>query len=64
MRRINYEVQKTNGERFFTTSYAVATENGNRIIQTLLEKVDEKTPEQKAYAKKHAQRIHEILFGE
>lgn len=64
MRRINYEVQKANGERFFTTSYAMAVGNGNRILQTLLEKVDEKTPEQKAYAKKHAQRIHEILFGE
>lgn len=64
MRRVNYEVQSPNGERFFTTSYAVATEGGNRILRTFLEKVDEKTPEQKAYAKKRAQLIHEILFGE
>ena len=63
MRRVNYEVV-ANGQTFYTTSYAEATKPGNRIVRTLLEQVDEKTPEQKAYAKWHAGKIHEILFGE
>lgn len=64
MRTVIYVVKAFNGQMFTTTSYAIATENGNRIVQTRLEKVDEKTPEQKAYAKWHAGKIHEILFGE
>ena len=63
MRKVNYEVVKANGERFFTTSYVEATGNGNRIANTLLKKVDEKTPAQKAYAKKRAGIIKELLLG-
>ena len=64
MRRVNYVVGTADGKVFSTTSYAEARKDGNHIISTMLTKVDEKTEKQKAYAKWHAGKIHEILFGE
>lgn len=61
MRRLNYRVRKADGTEFHTTSYKEATNGGNRIEETYLTKVDERTEEQKARARAHAQKIQEIL---
>ena len=42
MRRVNYKVRRGN-ETFVTTSYAEATADGVRIIETFLTEVDERT---------------------
>ena len=61
MRRVNYRVRKANGIEFHTTSYKEATNGGNRIEETYLTNVDERTEEQKERARAHAQKIQEIL---
>lgn len=40
MRTINYKVRTADGSIFSTTSYSVATEGGNRIVETYLTEVD------------------------
>ena len=40
MRTINYKMRTANGSIFSTTSYSVATEGGNRIVETYLSEVD------------------------
>ena len=61
MRRVNYRVRKADGTEFHTTSYREATNGGNRIEETYLTKIDERTKEQKERAKIHARQIQEIL---
>ena len=47
--------------QFHTTSYKEATNCGNRIEETYLTEIDERTEEQKEQARAHAQKIQEIL---
>ena len=61
MRLVNYRVRKADGTEFHTTSYKEATEGGNRIEETYLTKIDERTEEQKEKAREHARKIQEIL---
>lgn len=61
MRRVNYRVRKADSTEFHTTSYREATNGGNRIEETYLTEIDEKTEEQKERAKAHARKIQEIL---
>ena len=61
MRRVNYRVRKADGTEFHTTSYKEATNGGNRIEETYLTEIDERTEEQKERARAHARKIQEIL---
>ena len=61
MRLINYRVRKADGTEFHTTSYKKATEGGNRIEETYLTEIDERTEEQKEKAREHARKVQEIL---
>lgn len=61
MRRVNYRVRKADGTEFHTTSYREATNGGNRIEETYLTEIDERTEEQKERARAHARKIQEIL---
>jgi hypothetical protein len=61
MRRVNYRVRRTDGTEFHTTSYREATNDGNRIEETYLTEIDERTEEQKEWAKAHARKIQEIF---
>ena len=61
MRKVNYRVRKADGTEFHTTSYREATDGGNRIEETYLTKIDERTEEQKERARAHARKIQEIL---
>lgn len=60
MRKVSYRAVRIDGTEFHTTSYREATEGGNRIIQTYLTKIDERTQEQKTQQKAQAQKIHEL----
>lgn len=57
MRKLNYLVERANGETFQTSSYAEAKESGNRILKTFLTPIDDKTPEQYEKERGHAQLI-------
>ena len=61
MRRVNYRVRRADGTEFHTTDYKEATSGGNRIEETYLTKIDERTEEQKERAKVHARKIKEIF---
>ena len=61
MRRVNYRVRKADGTELHTTSYIEATNGGNRIEETYLTEIDERTEEQKERARAHARKIQEIL---
>lgn len=61
MRRVNYRVRKADGTEFRTTSCGEATNGGNRIEETYLTEIDERTEEQKERARAHARKIQEIL---
>lgn len=61
MRRVNYRARKADGTEFHTTSYIEATNGGNRIEETYLTEIDERTEEQKEWARTHARKIQEIL---
>ena len=61
MRKVNYRVRKADGTKFHTTSYREATNSGNRIEETYLTEIDERTEEQKERARAHARKIQEIL---
>ena len=61
MRKVNYRVRKADGTEFHTTSYREATHGGNRIEETYLTKIDERTEEQKEQARARARKIQEIL---
>lgn len=54
MRKVNYRVRKADGTEFHTTSYREATNGGNRIEETYLTEIDERTEEQKERARAHA----------
>lgn len=56
MRVVNYKVARGN-ETFVTTSYAEATANGNRIIDTFLTEFNEQSEKEKEYARKRARKI-------
>ena len=58
MRRVNYKVRRGN-ETFVTTSYAEATVDGVRIIETFLTEVDERTKKEKEYAKARVRKLAE-----
>jgi hypothetical protein len=58
MRIVNYKVAREN-ETFVTTSYAEATVNGNRIIDTFLTEFNEQSEKEKEYARKRARKIAE-----
>ena len=58
MRRVNYKVRRGN-ETFVTTSYAEATADDARIIETFLTEVDERTEKEKEYAKARVRKIAE-----
>ena len=58
MRRVNYKVRRGN-ETFVTTSYAEATADGARIVETFLTEVDERTEKEKEYAKARVRKIAE-----
>lgn len=64
MRRVNYVVGTADGKVITTTSYAEAHKDGNHVISTVLTKVDERTDAYKAYGKRHAKKIAEILGWE
>ena len=61
MKKVNYRVRKADGTKFHTTSYRESTNGGNRIEETYLTEIDERTEEQKERAKAHARKIQEIL---
>ena len=61
MRKVNYKVKKIDGTEFYTTSYREATEGGNRIKETYLTPIDERTEEQKEAVKAHARKAQEFL---
>ena len=61
MRLVHYIVEKTDKTQFETTSYAVATKDGNHIIKTFLTNVDETTDKQKDEQKAHRAKVHEVL---
>ena len=61
MKKVNYKVRKADGTEFHTTNYNEATNGGNRIKETYLTEIDERTEEQKERARAHAQKIQEIL---
>ncbi len=56
MRVVNYKVARGN-ETFVTTSYAEATANGNRIVNTFLTDFNEQSEKEKEYALKRARKI-------
>ena len=61
MRKVVYKARKADGTEFYTTSYREATNGGNRIEETYLTEIDERTEEQKERARAHARKIQEIL---
>lgn len=61
MRKVNYRAKKADGTEFHTTSYREATNCGNRIEETYLTEIDERTKEQKERARVHARKVQEIL---
>ena len=61
MRKMNYKAVRADGTEFITTSYSEATEGGNRITETYLTDLDERTDKQKKWAKAHAQKVQEVL---
>ena len=61
MRKMNYKAVRADGTEFITTSYREATEGGNRITETYLTDLDERTDKQKEWAKVHAQKVQETL---
>lgn len=58
MRRVNYKVRRGN-ETFVTTSYAEATVDDARIIETFLTEIDERTEKEKEYARARVRKIAE-----
>ena len=58
MRRVNYKIRRGN-ETFVTTSYAEATADDARIIETFLTEIDERTEKEKEYAKARVRKIAE-----
>lgn len=58
MRRVNYKVRREN-ETFVTTSYAEATADDARIVETFLTEVDERAEKEKEYAKARVRKIAE-----
>ena len=62
MRKVFYKVKANNGTEFQTTDYSVADANGNKIVETFLETVDERTPEEKAKAREHARKVREKIL--
>lgn len=60
MRKVSYRAIRIDGTEFHTTSYREATKGGNRIVQTYLTEIDERTQEQKERMKARARRIHEF----
>ena len=61
MRKVNYLVVREDGTKFQTTHYTEAKECGNRILETFLTPIDEKTAEQREKERAHAQKIVEHL---
>jgi len=61
MRKVNYKVRKADGTEFHTTSYREATNGGNRIEETYLTEIDERTEKQREQNKAHARKVQEIL---
>lgn len=61
MRKVVYKARKADGTEFYTTSYREATNSGNRIEETYLTEIDERTEEQKERARARARKIQEIL---
>lgn len=60
MRKVSYKVIRADDTEFYTTNYGEATSGGNRIVQTYLTEIDERTQEQKERMKARARRIHEF----
>lgn len=61
MRRVNYRVKRADGTEFHTTSYIEANQDGNRIEETYLTTIDERTEEQKEKDREHARKVTEKL---
>lgn len=61
MRLVHYIVEKTDKTQFETTSYAVATKDGNRIVKTFLTDIDETTDKQRDEQKAHRAKVREVL---
>ena len=61
MRLVHYIVKKADKTQFETTSYAVATKDGNHIIKTFLTDIDETTDKQKDEQKAHRTKVREVL---
>ena len=61
MRKVVYKARKADGTEFYTTNYREATNGGNRIEETYLTEIDERTEEQKERARARARKIQEIL---
>ena len=62
MRTLNYRVKKADGtEEFHTTSYIIATEAGNRIVETYLTPVKNETKEDKKALAKNREKFQEYL---
>ena len=61
MRKVVYKARRADGTEFYTTSYREATNGGNRIEETCLTEIDERTEEQKEWTRIHARKIQEIL---
>ncbi len=56
MRMVYYKVQRKDGSTFHTYSYTEATNSGNRILETCLSDVDDRTEAEKKTAQEHARK--------
>ena len=61
MRLVHYIVENADKTQFETTSYAVATKDGNHIIKTFLTDIDETTDKQRDEQKAHRAKVREVL---
>ena len=61
MRTLNYRVKKVDGTEFHTTSYIVASEAGNRMVETYLTPVKNETEEDKKALAKNREKFQEYL---
>lgn len=58
MKKINYEVEKNNGLKFYTSDYEEANKIG-KIIRTYFTEIDERSEKTKERMQEHAKKIKE-----
>ena len=56
MRMVYYKAKRADGSTFHTYSYSEATNDGNHIVETCLEDMDDRTDAEKKTAQEHARK--------